>query len=209
MNDITIILATNNERKAKEFERLLPSNATVLTNKQVGFLEDVEETGTTFRENATIKLKALENYLVENEKHKKYGENIFLLADDSGISFDGLPGEYGVMTKRQVKQTPKGWSAIIDEIEGKDRTTRFTCSLAYKKLGDKIELVEGETVGIVSYEFRGTNGFGFESLFEIDGKTLAEMTDEEKDQVSPRRKAADIFCKELIQSCNMKSVGWN
>lgn len=204
-----IILATNNDGKTKEFVRLSPSNATVLTMKQVGFLEDVEETGETFKENAALKLKALEGYLVENERYKRYGKNIFLLADDSGVSFDGLPGEYGVMTKRQVKESPKGWGVIIDEIEGKDRTARFTCSLAFKKLGNKLELIQSETVGIVSKELRGTNGFGFDPLFEIEGKTLAEMTDEEKDEVSPRRKAVDIFCTKIGICADIKSVTWN
>lgn len=205
-NNLTIILATNNEDKAKDFARLLPSSATILTMKQVGFLEDIEETGETFKENAALKLKALENYLVENERYKTYGKNIFLLADDSGISFDGLPGEYGVLTKRQVKESPKGWSVIIEEIEGKDRTARFTCSLAFKKLDNKLELIQSETVGIVSHELRGSNGFGFDPLFEIDGKTLAEMTDEEKDEVSPRRKAVDNFCTKLKAYTDIKSV---
>lgn len=82
-------------------------------------------------------------------------------------------------------------------MKDKDRTVKFTCTLMLKKLKGNYETVTTILEGKAPYKERGSNGFGFDRIFEVNGKTLAEMTDEEKDLISPRKEAVNFILKSI------------
>lgn len=178
-----IIVATNNKGKLKEIRKIL-NEYELLSLEDVGVNIKVKEDEKTFKGNALK--KAREVFRTTNKP---------CIADDSGLCIDVLDGFPGVETARflgdNATQEDRNKYIINKMKDKKERTARVVCSIAYvdKK---KEFVVEGVIKGKIAESERGNNGFGFDSIFELDnGKTLAELSEDEKNEVSSRRIAIE------------------
>lgn len=190
-----IIIATGNKGKAKEFETLFsPLGYEVLTLHDLEGATDVEETGTTFEENAILKAEAL---------CKQF--DTMVISDDSGLMIDALDGRPGVYSARYAGEQ-KNDNANIDKVleELKDvpeeeRTARFYCALAVAVPGEDTMTVSGTVEGRIANSRQGENGFGYDPIFYVPdlGKMMAELKPEEKNAISHRANALKKL-KELL-----------
>ncbi len=171
-----IVLATNNQNKLREVSAILaPLGIEVISQRDAGANCDPEENGTTFAENAVIKAKAV----YETVKMP-------VIADDSGICVDALDGRPGVYSARYVE-----CAKLLDEMKDipeNKRQAEFRCVIAYVD-GDSEFTVEGVCRGSIGFQEQGENGFGYDPIFVYDGRTMAEMTDDEKNKISHRSMA--------------------
>lgn len=184
---MNFIIASNNEKKVKELDRiLLPLGISVKTAKQMGIeLDEVEETGTTFEENAELKAKAA---------CEKTG--IPAIADDSGLVVDALDGRPGIMSARYAGENATDEEKIdkllceLRDAKSSSRDAHFVCVICcYFPDGKKI-FARGECDGTIGYAPRGNGGFGYDPIFFTAGnKTFAELSDTQKDALSHRGKA--------------------
>jgi XTP/dITP diphosphohydrolase len=182
-----VIIATKNAGKAKEFAALLGEKGVqVKTLLDFPDCPDVEETGSTFAENARLKAEAIAARFQR-----------MVIADDSGLSVDALHGEPGVYSARyagEEKNDEANIAKVLKKMEGvpfEKRTARFHCALAVAVPGKPTAVVEGTCEGYITEEPRGENGFGYDPIFfvPLHGKTMAELTKEEKNQMSHRADA--------------------
>lgn len=182
-----IIVATSNKGKLKEIKEIF-SDYQVLSSKEAGYNVDVNENAKTFAGNALKKAKALA---------KASGE--ICIGDDSGIMIDAYNGWPGVRTARWMKGTDHERNlAIIENMRGipkEERTVHWVTAIALVKDGKTF--VETYVLdGKVAEETRGYNGFGFDEIFELeDGRTLAELSDKEKNAIGARKKALNKIKK--------------
>lgn len=177
------IMATNNAHKVIELSRiLLPLGIEVVSAKDAGItLDDVEETGTTFAENAFLKA---------NAAFQKTG--IPAVADDSGLCVDVLDGRPGIYSARyggDLATDSEKNAKLLDELKDVDnehRTAHFTSAICcILEDGTRIE-VEGICDGKIAFEPHGSGGFGYDPIFMYGEKCYAELSGEEKDAVSHR-----------------------
>ena len=188
------IIATNNQKKLKELERILnPLGINAVSAKDEGIsLDDVEETGTTFAENAFLKAEAA---------FKKTG--LPSVADDSGLCVDALDGRPGIYSARYAGENATDSdknSKLLSELKDvpeKDRTAHFICAICcVLPNGEKIE-VEGVCEGSIAFEPHGNGGFGYDPIFKYGDKSYAELSSAEKDAVSHRGQALRKLKAEL------------
>ena len=181
-----VVMATNNENKLREAREILsPLGIEVLSQTEAGVHVDPEENGETFAENALIKARAV------FELVKKP-----VIADDSGLCVDALGGRPGVYSARYA---PKDQlcSKLLGELRDvpeEKRGAYFCCTIAYIDENGS-GTVAGKCEGMIGYEERGTNGFGYDPVFDYGDKTLAEMTAEEKNAISHRGAAMRQLCE--------------
>ena len=190
-----IIIATGNKGKAKEFETLFsPLGYEVLTLHDLEGATDVEETGTTFEENAILKAEAL---------CKQF--DTMVISDDSGLMIDALDGRPGVYSARYAGEQ-KNDNANIDkvleelmDVPEEERTARFYCALAVAVPGEDTLTVSGTVEGRIANSRQGENGFGYDPVFYVPdlGKMMAELKPEEKNAISHRANALKKL-KELL-----------
>lgn len=201
----TIIFATTNADKVKEIGEIMQGTDTqILQMKDIGFDEDIDETGTTFTENAAIKAKAVADYIADK---KKDFMDAIVMADDSGLEIDALGKMPGVQSHRWLgdRAYTQAMQDIIDEIKDvpeEKRTARFVCSIAAALPGKEDAITVLETVeGMVAHEIAGENGFGYDPFFYVPefGCTTAQMTSEQKNQISHRGKAVRAMRDRLIE----------
>lgn len=188
------IIATNNQKKLREMERILnPLGIEAVSAKNAGIcLDEVEETGTTFLENAFIKA---------NAAFEKTG--MPAVADDSGLCVDALDGRPGIYSARYAGEgaTDEDRNTkllnelkdVPEENRGAHYTSAICCVL---QDGSKIE-VEGHCEGKIGYEPVGDGGFGYDPIFMQGDKAFAQLSAEEKDAVSHRGKALRMLKNEL------------
>ncbi|MCI2112510.1 MAG: XTP/dITP diphosphatase [Ruminococcus sp.] len=188
------IIATNNQKKLKELERILnPLGINAVSARDEGVsLDDVEETGTTFAENAFLKAEAA---------FKKTG--LPSVADDSGLCVDVLNGRPGIFSARYAGENATDEDknnkllSELKDVSEKDRTAHFTCAICcILPNGEKIE-VEGVCEGSIAFEPHGNEGFGYDPIFKYGDKSYAELSSSEKDAVSHRGKALRKLKAEL------------
>lgn len=189
----TIIFATSNKDKVREINEIAGDQVNVLTMGEIGFEEDIEENGKTFVDNATIKAKAIYDYICE--KKSEYKDSV-VLADDSGLEIDYYGGKPGVYSHRWLgeKTYEEKMQEVIDDmkaVEGADRGCRFVCAMAAFDKEGKLYTTRQTCEGIVNHEIVGENGFGYDPFFYMEeyGCTTAQMTPEKKNEVSHRGKA--------------------
>ncbi len=187
-----LVIASGNKGKIKEIKAILGDIFEVVPMSELGFNEDIEETGTTFFENALIKAKTVSLALNEN-----------VLADDSGLSVDVLNGEPGVYSARYSGEHGNDKSnrdLLLKNLENQtNRNARFISSVVlYKKDGTFIDGY-GETLGTILHEEIGENGFGYDCIFKsLDlNKSFGIATAEEKNAVSHRFRAIQDLYKKL------------
>lgn len=189
-----VVIATKNKGKARDFEAIFkPMGYDVLTLFDVAPSMDIEETGTTFEENAILKAEALA---------KDLGQ--LVIADDSGLEVDALNGEPGVYSARYAGDHDDEANidkvlANLAETPDNERTARFVCCLAITGPDFPTTTVKGYCEGQILRERQGSDGFGYDPIFYMPalGKTLAEVTAEEKGKVSHRGNALRILTETL------------
>ena len=182
-----LIIASNNKGKIREYKDIFePRGFHVRSQGEENICLEVEETGSTFEENAMLKARA-----VCDKAH------CCVISDDSGLEVDALDGEPGVHSARYAGEHGNDEAnndLLLNRMEGrKDRSAAFRCALALKIPGRETVIAEGKCPGTILYERRGTGGFGYDPLFlyEPMGKTYAEMNETEKNQISHRARAAE------------------
>jgi XTP/dITP diphosphohydrolase len=190
-----LLLATNNKGKAREYQALLAGIPyEIVTLSECGIITEVDETGQTFEENAALKATTFA---------KESG--LLTLADDSGLEVDALGGEPGVRSHRYAGENASEAdrnNVLLDNLQGvpeTKRTARFRCVIAIAKPDGKVKLFSGECRGLITTAPRGNHGHGYDPVFYIPelGKTMAELTLEEKNRVSHRSRAAEKAKKAL------------
>lgn len=191
----TIVLASNNKHKIKEVKDIL-GDINILTLNDIGYLEDIEETGNTFLENALIKAKTISEYL------KEKGLDYDVLSDDSGTCCKALNLEPGIYSARYAGihgDDKANRDKLIENLKDKDRSAYFNCTLVLYHIDGTYEYKEGKTYGKIIDEERGDTSFGYDCIFLSDdlNKTFGEATSEEKNGVSHRSRALSQI-KELI-----------
>ncbi len=186
-----LYLATENPHKVEELARMIETaglNIEVFPGNKIGILPPCEETGDTFQANAFLKARALRP-LAPPEA--------WVLADDSGLEVDALNGMPGVRSARYAGEDATDADnnrKLLEELEGvpgAERTARFICSLALIEPGEDEQLFQGVCKGVIVTEPRGSQGFGYDPLFQPEGydKTFAELGPSVKDTVSHRARA--------------------
>lgn len=191
----TIIFATGNEGKVKEIQSIMADlGKKVISMKEAGIEVEIIEDGSTYEENALIKAKAV----------AKYTEHI-VMADDSGLEIDYLNKEPGIYSARYMGEDTSYHVKnrnLIDRLEGVDsdqRTARFVCAIATVMPDGSEMTTRGVIEGIIGYEEKGINGFGYDPIFLVPeyGKTSAELEENEKNNISHRGKALNLMKEEL------------
>lgn len=187
ISDKTIMIATGNMGKAKEFEKMFAkAGYQIKTMKDFPELPEVQETGQTFEENARLKAETIANIL-----------QCPVLADDSGLTVDalgGMPGIYSARFAGEQKSDASNNAKLLHEltdVADENRTAQFHCTLVFAAPQKESLVVEGIWNGRIARIPRGENGFGYDPLFIVDGleKTSAELTPEEKNAISHRGQA--------------------
>lgn len=180
-----LVFATRNKKKVEEVRSLLAGRYQVLTLDDIGFKEEIAETGTTFNENAAIKATYIE---------EKFGLDCF--ADDSGLevqALNGTPGVYSARFAGEPSNDRANNALLLEKLKGvKDRNANFRTVIALHKQG-KLHFFEGRVDGQILEAPRGEKGFGYDPLFLPDDydRSFAEMSVEEKNRISHRAKAVN------------------
>lgn len=183
-----LVFATNNSNKLREAREILsPLGIEVISQREAGAECEPEENGVTFAENAMIKASAVYEVV-----------KCPVIADDSGLCVDALDGRPGVYSARYA---PKGQECakLLDEmknISDENRGAYFECTIAYIDENGYFT-TSGKCMGKIGYEERGTNGFGYDPIFMYGEKSLAELTSDEKNQISHRGEALKGLYEEL------------
>ena len=194
-----IVLASKNQHKLKEISKITEKfGMELVLQSQLGVDIDVEENGSTFEENSLIKAEAVMK-----------ATGLPALADDSGIAVDALNGEPGIYSARYgFDPTLDDWGRLqlllknMEAVPEGQRQAKFVCVITMvTPEGQKIQ-ARGEVHGELLREARGENGFGYDPVFYYPplGKTTAEMSAEEKNRVSHRANALNIFYEKLKEA---------
>ena len=190
------IIAPHNMKKRNELARILePLGVEVLTAEQAGVeLTDVEETGTTFEENARLKSES---------GCKETG--MPCIGDDSGLMVDALDGAPGVYSARYAGDhgnDPANIALLLEnmkDVPDEKRTARFMCTVCCTYPDGSEIVVSGKCEGKIGYEPKGDGGFGYDPVFMVGDKSFAELTAEEKDKISHRGNALKALADALAK----------
>lgn len=183
-----ILIATHNQHKKEEIQQILGSQYLVKSLTDYNIYDEIIEDGKTFEENAEIKAK----YCFEKT-------GIPSIGDDSGLVVEALDGRPGIFSARYAgdHDFTKNIAKVLQEMEGEEnRKAYFITVLCYYDNGPNF--FEGRVYGTLLAENKGHKGFGYDPIFVPEGytKTFAEMLPEEKNAISHRKKAFDIFLKD-------------
>ena len=195
-----LLIATGSQHKFAELAELLDlPNTDLVSLADLGIADDVDETGSTFEDNARLKAR-----------HYAAASGLPTLADDSGIEVDALGGRPGVKTRRYAGQDAtdaKNNRKLLGEMSGfygpDERTARYQCVLVLVEDGAITETTRGVFEGRVAFTPRGKGGFGYDPIFEPlteepGGRTVGQLSQEEKNRVSHRALAARAMREKLI-----------
>lgn len=185
-----LVLASNNEKKLIELKDILSrAGAEVVSQSEAGLSLNVEETGTTFEENAFLKAEGACKAL-----------SVPAIADDSGLVVEALNGEPGVYSARYggelCTSDEERTDLLLKNMEGKtNRQAKFVSAIACVFPNGDVISARGECHGIITMAPRGSGGFGYDPVFEFPeiGKTMAELSPEEKNAISHRGEALKNF----------------
>ncbi|MCI0521538.1 MAG: RdgB/HAM1 family non-canonical purine NTP pyrophosphatase [Chloroflexi bacterium] len=182
-----ILLASNNPGKLEEMHALLDDlGLELLTPGRLGLDLEVEESGQTYAENAALKARAF-----------AHASGMLTLADDSGLEVDALGGQPGIRSARYLARLGASdadrRAYLLERLRPHPRpwTARFRCAIALASPGGELRFAHGECPGEIIPEERGTNGFGYDAIFLVGGRsqTMAELPSEEKNRLSHRARA--------------------
>lgn len=190
----TLLIASNNKAKTEEIKRILGKfYKNILTPADIGLKIEVDETGTSFEENAVLKARAFSK-----------AAGMDAIADDSGLVVDALGGAPGIYSARFSKEgtDEANNSLLLEKLKGvpeHKRTARYTACVAIAFWDGKILTAEGKSEGRILENPIGKNGFGYDPLFydETYKKSFAQLTPEQKDSISHRGKALRLLAEKL------------
>ncbi len=188
------IIATNNKKKLKELAAILSDfNIEALSLAEAGIESDVEETGTTFEENARLKAEAAMKI-----------SGLPAVADDSGLQVDALGGEPGIYSARYggdlCKNDTERYEYLLKNMEGKDvRSARFVSTICCMFPDGREIITRGEIEGEILKAPRGEGGFGYDPVFFVpeENLSMAEITAERKNEISHRARSLSILRDKL------------
>ncbi len=188
-----LIVASNNKGKIAEYKDILePLGYTVFSQSEKKIDIEVEETGTTFEENAILKAQA-----IYDRTHQ------CVISDDSGLEVEALNNEPGIYSARYkgLKTEEDRRRAILEELKNEsNRKARFICCICFIDENGDRHIFQGIWKGSISYQEEGTNGFGYDPIFIADdaaGRTTASLPIEFKDSHSHRAKATALLLEYL------------
>ena len=189
------VLASKNKHKAEEIRKILGEDYKIITQTDAGFEGDVIEDGLTFRENA---IKKAETVMMATGHPT--------IADDSGLSVDALGGAPGVYTARFAGEGATDDENIarllyeLSEVPEEERSAQFICCIAFAAPNRETVTFEGRCEGKILFEKTGENGFGYDPVFftPVFGKSLAEVSADEKNSISHRFKALSLFKESIL-----------
>lgn len=187
-----IIFATGNENKVKEVREILPKNIEIVSLKEMGYTEDIEETGTTLEENSLLKAKTIFDLY-----------KLPVLAEDTGLEVDALQGAPGVYSARYAGaqgNSEENMALLLKNLEGtKNRTAQFRTVATFITESSTLQYT-GVVKGEIIEKRKGEKGFGYDPIFIPAGfnTTFAEMSNKEKSLVSHRAIAISKFAKSLV-----------
>ena len=194
-----VVLASKNKHKLVEISKITEKfGMELVLQSELGVDIDVEETGTTFEENSFIKAEAVMK-----------ATGLPALADDSGIAVDALGGEPGIYSARYgFDESLDDWGRLLlllkntEHVPDGQRQARFVCVISFVTPDGKVIQARGEIHGELTREPAGENGFGYDPIFYYPplGKTTAELSSEEKNQVSHRANALKLFYEKLKEA---------
>ena len=189
-----VLIATKNKGKVKDFEAIFaPLGFEVKSMFDVAQDMDIEETGTTFEENAILKAEALADAL-----------QAIVIADDSGLAVDALNGEPGVYSARYAGDHDDEANIVkvlenMKNVPTPNRTARFVCCIAISGPGMETKTFKGTCEGVITELKIGENGFGYDPIFYVPtlSRTMAQLTAEEKGKISHRGNAIRLLADAL------------
>ena len=194
-----VVLASKNKHKLVEISKITEKfGIDLILQSEVGVDIDVEETGTTFEENSFLKAEAVMK-----------ATGLPALADDSGIAVDALNGEPGIYSARYgFDESLDDWGRLelllknTENVPDGSRQAQFVCVITMVTPEGQIIQARGEIHGELTREPRGENGFGYDPIFYYPplGKTTAELSSEEKNQVSHRANALKLFYEKMKEA---------
>lgn len=213
MKKTRIIFATGNQNKMKEIRQIMEgTDVAVCSMKEAGIVCEVEETGTTFAENARLKAEGIAQELRKMHQTAETDYLDIVLADDSGLEIDALNKEPGVYSARYMGENTSyheknaNLIARLADVPKEKRTARFVCAIA-AILPDGSAVATQETIeGYIGYEEKGENGFGYDPIFYVPEfkLTTAELSMEQKNKISHRGKALSAMKEKLEQKGLLK-----
>ena len=192
MDKLPLVIASGNQGKIAEFKKLLDDFSFDLLTQPVGF--EIEETGSTFIENARIKAIAVSQ-----------ATGNLSLADDSGLSVESLGGAPGIYSSRYANSDEERIEKLLAELKPfQNRKAKFECALCIASGGKAMIEVSGFCEGLITLSPRGKNGFGYDPIFEVSelSETYAEMDQEKKKDIGHRGNAFKLLIPELKKLLN-------
>ncbi len=194
-----VVLASHNPHKLKEISKITEKfGIELILQSELGVDIDVEETGTTFEENSYLKAEAVMK-----------ATGLPALADDSGIAVDALNGEPGIYSARYgFDESLNDWDRMMlllkntEHVPDSERQAQFVCVITFITPEGETIQARGEVHGVLTREPRGENGFGYDPIFYYPpfGKTTAEASPEEKNEVSHRANALKLFYEKMKEA---------
>ena len=194
-----VVLASKNKHKLVEISKITEKfGFELVLQSELGVDIDVEETGTTFEENSFLKAEAVMK-----------ATGLPALADDSGIAVDALNGEPGIYSARYgFDESLDDWGRLelllknTEAVPDGQRQAQFVCVITMVTPGGEVIQARGEIHGELTREARGENGFGYDPIFYYPplGKTTAELSSEEKNKISHRATALNVFYEKLKEA---------
>lgn len=200
-----LVFASNNKHKLSEVRQILPEQVEVVSLKDVGFVQEIEETGTTLEENSLLKANAVWEWL---DKNRLLSSVDGVFADDTGLEIAALGGAPGVRTARWAGDEAcdvNNRQKALRELMGKeDRSARFRTVVSLIVQG-KTQQVEGVVNGRIALQEEGNGGFGYDPVFVPEGyeKTFASLPTEVKNAISHRGRALEKLCEILKKENNI------
>ena len=201
-----LVFATNNAHKLQEVRQILPAAYEVLSLSDIGFHEDIEETGTTIEENSMLKARTTLNWL--KAKHPEtVNAMLGVIADDTGLEVEALQGAPGVYSARYAGEPANDANngrKLLNALQPYStdrRQARFrTVVTLLRSTGEEMQL-EGVARGCIAEQEKGDRGFGYDTLFIPEGytRTFAQLSADEKNNISHRGRAIQQLCNYLSE----------
>lgn len=195
-----LVFASNNKHKLDEVRAILGEDIAVVSLKEIGFEQEIDETGKSLEENSLLKAKTIWDFLYKGEG-KSASDIDGVFADDTGLEIKALGGKPGVHTARWAEDEGKAYTADVSAnnrrlalekmAEKEEREAQFRTVITYIQANGYMQQVEGVVKGEIAKEERGEGGFGYDPIFIPKGydKTFAELPSEVKNGISHRARA--------------------
>ncbi len=187
-----IVFATHNQHKLEEVMQMLPENISLLSLDDIGFNQEIEETGDTFALNAAIKAQVISASTQRN-----------VFADDSGLVIEALNGAPGIYSARYAGtgNSKDNIVKVLNELKGETNRNAYFIAVICLILDKKEYYFEGRINGTITQEIMGEDGFGYDPIFIPEGHSLsfAQMSPEQKNSLSHRGKAVELLHDFLLK----------